>query len=113
MSEPYTPALAAIATNPKEAYEQITTLEEEVKALTEDNEEAKQLQIYRYEEHQKEVGRYREALESIANDPHCDYFHKEVQGAGQYSIGIADGHRCSAAKAKEALNDQSSPKEEK
>ena len=38
-----------------------------------------------------------EALKAIAEDPHCEY------GKGEpYSIGVTDGHRCAANKAKAA-----------
>lgn len=54
-----------------------------------------------------EVGTLRAALRQIAEHPHNSYdlpSHAEVtNGDVQYAIGIADGHRCAAAIAREAL----------
>jgi hypothetical protein len=44
-----------------------------------------------------EVTRLRSALEEISN-LHCQY-----EKAGQYEIGVVDGHRCAAAVASKAL----------
>ena len=44
-----------------------------------------------------------EALAAIRDDPHQQYDHPQVEGGGQTSIGIADGHRCAAQKAHTAL----------
>ena len=46
--------------------------------------------------------RYEEALRKIAYHPHCEYDHPS-NGTGQYAIGVADGHRCAADIAREAL----------
>lgn len=40
------------------------------------------------------------ALEEIANDPHCSYENTE---GGSYGIGVTDGHRCAATKARAAI----------
>lgn len=40
------------------------------------------------------------ALNEIANDPHNAY---ESNEGGSYGIGVADGHRCAAQKARAAL----------
>lgn len=40
-------------------------------------------------------------LAQIASDPHCDY---NCSMLDQYAIGVADGHRCAAKKAKEFLD---------
>ena len=53
-------------------------------------------------ERMAEIRRLRTALEAIANDPHCAYDHPANQ-EGQYAIGVADGHRCAATKARAAL----------
>jgi hypothetical protein len=47
-----------------------------------------------------------EALTKIANDPHCSYDSCEN---GQYGIGVVDGHRCAATKARAALKSCSPP----
>jgi len=50
----------------------------------------------------------RAGLESIAADPHTSYYHPET-GNGQYGIGVTDGHRCAAMKARAALAALSEP----
>ncbi len=49
--------------------------------------------------------RLREALEAIAEDPHCLYTSEQASSTHdlQYRHGVADGHRCAAAKACAAL----------
>lgn len=42
----------------------------------------------------------REALSSIAGSAHCMY---ECNEASSYGTGVADGHRCAATTAREAL----------
>ena len=44
--------------------------------------------------------KYEEALRKIAYHPHCNY---ENCGPSMYGIGVADGHRCAANIAREAL----------
>jgi hypothetical protein len=52
----------------------------------------------------EENRRLREALERIANDPHCDYDYSHTPGANlSYATGVTDGHRCAANKARAAL----------
>jgi hypothetical protein len=52
------------------------------------------------------VEKLREALEEIANHPHCEYPHNAPY-VGDYQsgvrVGIADGHRCAAKIARSAL----------
>src|SRR5512138_2025044 len=47
------------------------------------------------------------ALRTIARDPHCAYPEPSEPSASladsQYKIGVADGHRCAAEKARVAL----------
>ena len=45
------------------------------------------------------VANLRYALARIASDPHCQY-----GPGGQYAIGVADGHRCAAQHARDALD---------
>lgn len=52
------------------------------------------------EQQAEQIERLRKALTAISDDPHCSY---ENSGDGQYGIGVADGHRCAANKAREAL----------
>jgi hypothetical protein len=63
----------------------------------------------------EEVKRLEAALDTIANDPHCSYVTDVpmTEAEGQYRIGVADGHRCAAEKARKALAGHSSsdPKE--
>lgn len=40
-------------------------------------------------------------LREIAETPHQTYGHK--QGSGEYAVGVADGHRCAAKTAKNAI----------
>jgi hypothetical protein len=42
------------------------------------------------------------ALVTIRDDPHQQYDHPEV-GTGPYGMGVADGHRCAARKARAVL----------
>jgi hypothetical protein len=49
---------------------------------------------------------YEEALQDIADDPHC-YAHEKsftTDAEMSYAAGVVDGHRCAARKAREALN---------
>lgn len=47
----------------------------------------------------------RDALETIANHPHNSYDHpsNECSTGSNYGIGCADGHRCAAQIARDAL----------
>lgn len=44
----------------------------------------------------------REALREIAEHPHCDYDHP-ANDSNDYGTGCADGHRCAATMARNAL----------
>lgn len=54
-----------------------------------------------------QIGILKEALQDIAYDPHCAYPEPQEPSASladsQYKIGVADGHRCAAEKARYAL----------
>jgi hypothetical protein len=48
----------------------------------------------------------RDALQDIADDPHC-YAHEKsftTDAEMSYAAGVVDGHRCAARTAREALN---------
>lgn len=49
------------------------------------------------------LGQYTVALSRIATE-HL-FYHDSVNGTGQYSIGVTDGHRCAAAIALKALGE--------
>ncbi len=52
-----------------------------------------------------ELAKLKAALEAIATDPHCAYTdgpYISDHDSG-YHMGVADGHRCAAAKASAAL----------
>ena len=48
----------------------------------------------------RKLERCEKALREIVEDPHCNYDNVEPGG---YGIGVADGHRCAANKARAAL----------
>lgn len=47
-----------------------------------------------------EIERLRAGLVAIRDDPH------QVYGMGEYCMGVADGHRCAAGKARVALGEK-------
>lgn len=51
---------------------------------------------------------YKAALNAITKDAHQQYHHHEVRNVGDrsYQLGVADGHRCAASKAKDAFKEQ-------
>ena len=48
---------------------------------------------------QDRVKELENALEEIASSPHCSY----ENNPGEYGTGVADGHRCAANMARQAL----------
>ena len=52
-----------------------------------------------------EVVALREALALIANDPHCVSPEHHTANSRDYEIGVSDGHRCAAEKARAALKE--------
>jgi len=83
--------------------EELQAMHDEIKTLKAERDNAREAEHDAAREVIKvrqENTRLREALERIAHHAHCSY---EGSGAGDYGVGVTDGHRCAAMVARAAL----------